>query len=120
PGPADARPRGPCARSRVVLAGAHGRPLRRPVRVSSGLGRERLRDALGGELGALDEARKRAEATFRREAYERELRHARAERPVQHRPAVADLDTRAQLRGEHREPVAAEGETAGDDARVDL
>ena len=71
------------------------------------LGRERLRDALGGELGALDEARERAEAAFGREADERELRHARAERAVEHGPAVADLDARAQLRA--RAPRARRG-----------
>ena len=77
-------------------------------------------DALRRELGALDEARERAEAALGREADERELRHVRAERAVEHRPAVLDRDARAQVGREHRQPVAAEHEAAGDDARVDL
>ena len=51
---------------------------------------------------------------------ERDLRDARAERAVEHRPAVLDLDLRAQLGCEHREAVPAELEATGDDAGVDL
>ena len=61
------------------------------------------RDALGGEVGALDEARERAEAALGREADERDLRDARAERAIEHGPAVLDLDARAQLGRQHRE-----------------
>ena len=89
----------------------------RPAERAAG---ERLRDALGGEVGALDEARERAEAALGREADERDLRDVGAERAIEHGPAVLDRDARAQLGREHREPVAAEREAAGDDAGVDL
>ena len=89
----------------------HGRPLRRALHVAAraaGSGGERacgerLGDALGGEVGALDEARERPEAALGREADERDLRDARAERAIEHGPAVLDLDPRAQLGREHRQ-----------------
>ena len=77
---------------------------------ASSANRSRFRDAVRGEAAAGDEARDRPEAALGGEADEQQVRVARAEVAVEHRPAVATATASAHRRREEREPVEPEAE----------
>lgn len=76
---------------------------------------QELADAWRAELRSRNEADNRPETAFGCEARKENVPVGRAEEAVEHRPAFVELDPRANLRREEREPLERETEPSRDD-----